>query len=284
MNEPFVISLAGTGMIPTRQMSPHVPLSHQEIVEDVARCLERGVQMVHIHARDEAGRHATDPEIYGRIIESIRLLPGGQDVILCVTTSGRLDNSFEARSRVLDLDGAMKPDMASLTLSSLNFSQQASVNSPETIRKLAQRMLERNIRPEIEIFDLGMANFLGVLMKEGLVTAPCYINLLLGNVAGAQVRELDLAALRMSLAVRDCVISVAGIGREQLRANLLGLMFADGVRVGLEDNLWFDRARNKAASNTALIDRVLRLATELERPLMTRTALRTRLGLSRYNL
>lgn len=128
ISTPLLINLAPTGMVNTRSMAPHIPLSIAEIVDEVARAMELGVQMFHLHARKANEEHCQDPEPYGRMIESIRKLPGGREVILCVTTSGRNDPSFEGRARVLDLDGEMKPDMASLTLSSLNFAQQASIN------------------------------------------------------------------------------------------------------------------------------------------------------------
>lgn len=276
--DPFILNLACTGVIPTRSMNPHVPINHHEIVEDVGRCLEMGVQMVHLHARDAEGVQTSDPEPYGRLIEAIRKLPGGKEAVLCVTTSGRKDARFETRSRVLDLDGDMKPDMGSLTLSSLNFQQSASVNAPDTIRQLAERMLERGIRPELEVFDLGMANFLRVLLKENKVMAPLYVNVLLGNVAGAQADALALAAITAALP-SEAIVSIAGIGRSQLGANALGLVLGDGVRVGLEDNVWLDTARTQPASNAMLVNRTIRMATELERPLMTRSKLREMLAL-----
>lgn len=278
MNE-LIINLACTGVIPTRQMSPHVPLQHDEIVADVAACLELGVQMFHLHARDQHGVQVGDPEPYGRLIESIRRLPGGREAVLCVTTSGRKQADLESRARVLDLDGDMKPDMASLTLSSLNFVQSASVNAPDTIRKLAARMQERGIRPELEIFDIGMANFAGVLKSEGLISGTLYANVLLGNIAGAQSRPLDLAATLAGIP-DGTVVSLAGIGRFQLQANLLGLIYADGVRVGLEDNLWYDTGRRQPASNRSLVERILRLAGEMERPPASAGEVRRRLGLS----
>lgn len=266
-------------MLPCRFLSPHVPLNHQEIVDEAGRALELGVQMIHLHARDALGRPTNDPEPYGRMIEAIRQLEGGTEVLLCVTTSGRKDPELERRSRVLDLDGAMKPDMATLTLSSLNFSQQASINAPETIRALAGRMRERGILPELEVFDLGMANFLTVLQQEGLVPDQGYVNILLGNIAGAQATPLGFAAIHAVLPV-NLMVGVAGIGRDQLPANVLGLLWAEGVRVGLEDNLWQDAARTIPASNSSLIQRVLALAETFERPLFTRGALRQRIGLA----
>lgn len=276
---PFIINLACTGVIPTRAMSPHVPITHGEIVEDVARALETGVQMVHLHARDADGVQTSNHDAYGRLVESIRALPGGHELAVCVTTSGRLDAGFEPRARVLDLDGAARPDMASLTLSSLNFMQSASVNAPDTIRRLAQRMQERGIRPELEVFDLGMANFARVLLAEGLVQAPLYVNVLLGNVAGAQADALQLASILAALPP-GCVVSVAGLGRFQLPANGLGLLLADGVRVGLEDNLWLDPQRTRAASNALLVERVVATAALFGRTLMPRSRVRSLLGLT----
>ncbi|MFJ3482083.1 3-keto-5-aminohexanoate cleavage protein [Pseudomonas sp. NPDC090202] len=280
VGKPFFINLACTGVIPTRAMSAHVPLSHDEILADVAQAIALGVQMVHLHARDEEGVQTADPQPYGRLIEAIRALPQGRQLIVGVTTSGRLDAGFEARSRVLALDGDARPDMASLTLSSLNFAQSASINAPDTIRRLAARMAECGIKPELEIFDAGMANFANVLLKEGLLQPPVYANVLLGNVAGAQADLLQLAAILAALPV-DSIVGIAGLGRFQLAANGLGLLAADGVRVGLEDNLWFDQQRTIPASNRQLIERVLAQAALFERPLLDRAALRERLGIAR---
>lgn len=278
--KPYIINLACTGAIPTKSMNPHVPLSHDEIVADVARCIELGVQMVHLHARDAEGVQTGEPDYYGRMVESIRKLPGGEDLIIGITTTGRKDPDYEARSRVLALDGAGKPDMASLTLSSINFLNSASVNEPDTIRRLAARMQERGIKPELEVFDLGMANFIGVLLAEGLLEPPLYVNVLLGNISGAQVELPQLAALMMAIP-DGAMVSLAGLGRFQLQANSLGLLAADGVRIGLEDNIWMDAGRTRYATNIDLVERIMRIATELDRPLFTRGQLRTALALHR---
>ena len=126
---------------------------------------------------------------------------------------------------------------------------------------------------------VGMANFAGVLKSEGLISGTPYANVLLGNIAGAQSRPLDLAATLAGVP-DGTVVSLAGIGRFQLQANLLGLIYADGVRVGLEDNLWYDTGRRQPASNRSLVERILRLAGEMERPPASAGEVRRRLGLS----
>lgn len=280
VGQPLFINLACTGVIPSKAMNRHVPINHGEILDDVAQAMALGVQMVHLHARDADGLQTSDPEPYGHLLEAIRSLPGGNELIVCVTTSGRVDASFAARSRVLELDGRARPDMASLTLSSMNFAQSASLNAPDTIRQLAQRMLERGIRPELEVFDVGMAHFAGVLLKEGLLQAPLYVNVLLGNIAGAQPDLIQLGAI-LSALPPGCIIAIAGLGRLQLGANGLGLLVADGVRTGLEDNLWFDSSRRVAASNISLVQRVIAQAALFERPLLSRCELRKRLEMAR---
>lgn len=272
----LIINLAPTGCVAGKAQTPSLPITHNEIVDDVAECLELGIQMVHLHVRDEEGNHSADPERYGRLIESIRGLPGGNELIICVSTSGRHDPSYQNRSRVLDLDGTMKPDMASLTLSSLNFINSASINEPETIRLLAAKVLEKGIKPELEIFDLGMLNIACVLIEEGLVEPPIYSNILLGNIAGAQASLNDVSAI-MSSIPDDWIVSLAGIGQFQLTANLMGIIYANGVRVGLEDNLWLDKENNQLATNVDLVKRILRMADECGRQIQARTLVRQKL-------
>ena len=116
-----------------------------------------------------------------------------------VSTSGRTWSELERRADCLALDDDLKPDLASLTLSSLNFLTQAFVNAPDTIKALAQIMLERGIVPELEIFDFGMVNYVHVLQKGGLLPGPIVANLFFGNVAGMQATlgEIGLAIDRL---------------------------------------------------------------------------------------
>lgn len=277
-NTELIINLACTGVVPTKQMTPHIPIATDEMLADIEQAIKLGVQMVHIHARDAQGKQTSNINLYREIISGIRQLPQGEDMVICVTTSGRLEADVDKRSQVLDLEGNAKPDMASLTLSSMNFMGSASINSPEIVRKLAAKMQARGIKPELEVFDLGMANFIKVLAKEKLITSPFYVNVLLGNIASAQADLIQLGAILHALP-DECVIGVAGLGKAQLVGNSLGLLCADAVRVGLEDNIWFDQQCTKLARNQDLIERVIAQANLLERPLMTRAKARIKLGL-----
>lgn len=271
LNSRFILNFAPTGLIPTRDMTPHVPIRPAEIVNQVLDVADLGVSMVHIHARDPAtGKPTHAKEVYGKIIGGIR--KKRKELILCVSTSGRVFNRFDKRSDCLNLEGNLKPDLGSLTLSSLNFNKQASVNSPQMIQDLARRMLERGIKPELEAFDLGMINYAKYLIQKGLLEPPYYFNLILGNIACAQADILHLGLMINELP-EDSIWSVGAVGDSQLRMNSIAIAAGGGVRVGLEDNIWYDAERTKLATNRELVERVVYIARSMGRePLSPREA------------
>jgi uncharacterized protein (DUF849 family) len=276
-NAPLIVNLAPTGLIPTRRMSPHVPLTPHEIADQVCALAMQGVNMVHLHARDpENGQPTYKKQIYGQIIAGIR--EKNEELVIGVSTSGRVFTDFGQRADVLDLNGDLKPDFASLTLGSMNFNHHASVNSPQVIKDLAAKMLDCGIRPELEVFDLGMINYARYLTAKELLKPPFYFNLILGNVASAQADMLTTALMIRELPPGS-VWSLGGIGRFQLRMNAAAISFGGGVRVGLEDNLYYDDDRRRLASNHELVERVLRIAAALGRRPYPQRELRTALTL-----
>jgi uncharacterized protein (DUF849 family) len=273
----FVLNLAPTGMIPTSKMTPHVPLSPQAVAKDVRDALELGLTFLHLHARDGNERPTSSPEIYAQFIAAVREV--SPELVICVSCSGRQDPAFEPRAAVLDLEEERKPDMASLTLSSLNFPRTASVNAPDTVVRLAERMRERGIKPELEVFDLGMMNVAHYLVSKGHLEPPYYFNFILGNLASAQVDPLHLGILLRELP-EDSLWSAGGIGDGQVRANAMALAHGGGVRVGLEDTIWFDADRKRLATNRDLLVRVTQLAQHLGRRPLTPLEFRRRLALA----
>ena len=277
----LIVNFAPTGMIPTKAMTPHTPVGVGEIIENVHEAFEIGISMVHLHARDEAsGAPAHDADIYRRIIEGIRAF--SKDLVLCVSLSGRVFKEFEERAEPLQLDGDLKPDLGSLTLSSVNFNRVASVNEPEMIQALAREMMSRGVLAELEAFDAGMINYAKYLVRKGLLEPPHYFNLLLGNVACAQPDLLHLGVMIRDLPPESWW-SVAGVGDAQLMMNSLAIAAGGGVRVGLEDNIWFDRGRTVLATNAGLIRRIHTLAGANERAVMSPADLRKLLKLEPGN-
>jgi len=252
MKNHIAVNFCPTGMVPTKKETPHVPIDVEEIIEQTHEAYEKGITIVHLHARDKAGLPTHKKEVYGKIFEGVR--KHCSDLIICGSTSGRDVKDFERRSEVIEL----KPDMCSLTLSSLNFLKQASLNAPDMILKLLEKMNEYNVTPELECFDLGMINFGKYLKSKNLIKGSCYWNIIFGNIAGMQANAHTVAAVVSEIGVvKDKnYISFGGIGKEQLKANELAIVFGYGVRVGIEDNIWFDSNKRKLATNLDLIDRV----------------------------
>jgi 3-keto-5-aminohexanoate cleavage enzyme len=276
--QPLIINLAPTGMVPTKAMNRHVPITPKEIIATVRAAAATGITMVHIHARDKDGEPTTDKNVFAKIIGGIR--EHHENLVICATTSGRNGATIDQRLAVLDLPEDLRPDMASLTLSSINFARQASVNGPDTIRALAQRMTERGVKPELEAFDLGMVNYISYLWRKEILRPPFYVNLLFGNVASAQDDLVSIAAVVNALPrCAKSYYSLAGIGEAQIPIAPIAVAAACGVRVGLEDNLWMDGARSELADNGALVERVHMLAEATGRSIMTPKLCRTILGL-----
>ena len=281
MSDKLIINFTPTGMIPTKKMTPHVPISISEIVEDVHRATEAGITMVHLHARDEVTEEPSyEKEIYGEIISGIRKFD--PFLVICVSLSGRNFKELKQRADALNLEGDLKPDMGSLTLSSLNFNKVASMNSPDMIQSLAAIMKEKGIVPELEAFDIGMVNFSKYLIKKGLLEPPYYFNLLLGNIACSQANLLHAGIMVQDLP-QNSFWSMAGIGNAQLKMNSLSVAVGGGVRVGIEDNIWFDTNRTKLASNVELVERIHTIAKVNGRELMSSEEFRTLMNLKPGN-
>jgi uncharacterized protein (DUF849 family) len=274
--KPLIINACLTGMVPMKKDNPHVPVDPQEIIEDACAVVEAGATMLHLHARNPDGTPTWRPEVFQRFIEGIRAQH--PDVVIITTTSGREFTAFEQRSAVLDLDGKAKPDMASLTLGSLNFPATASVNDPKIVGQLVGKMKERNIKPELEVFELGMLNYAFHLQRKGLLGNDCYVNFLLGSLGTTPARLLDLCNLVREVP-KNWIWAGTGVGRFQLPINLAAIIMGGNVRVGLEDNLFLDPERKQPATNPGLVRRLVAITKEMGRTIATPKEVRERLGL-----
>jgi len=261
----FPLSFCPTGMVPQKVDTPNVPITPEEIAEQVTLAAQIGITSVHLHARKDDG----SPESRrGRFEKTIELIKNSNpELVICVTTSGRTNPEFEKRAEVLDISDELKPDMASLTPSSMNFAKSASVNSPDTVKKLAERMLDRGIKPEFEIFDTGMLNYSKYLIEKGYAKPPFVFNMLLGGIATAQANLIELG-LMIERLPENSVWLGAGIGDSQLPVNVLSLAVGGGIRVGLEDNIYLDTNRKILATNLELIQRIVSLASMMGKSVM----------------
>src|SRR3954468_20027422 len=204
-----------------------------------------------------------------------------EDAIICVSCSGRNFPQFERRSEVLELTGLAKPDLASLTLTSLDFPSGTSQNSPDMVIALAEKMVDRGIKPELECFDFGMINAAKMLIGKGMLgRGTWYFNLLLGSRYSVPATARHLSNMIEDLPP-ESHWSGAGIGLFQLPMNTLAIAMGGHCRVGLEDNIYLGFDRSVLATNLALVERVVQISETFGRPLASSVSARTMLGLER---
>lgn len=274
--QKVIINLCPTGMVGVKSDNPNIPITPDEIIADVLACADLGVSIAHIHAREENGKPSWRKEIFAEIIAGIR--EKNDSIILNTTTSGRDWGEFEKRSDCLDLSGDLKPDMASLTIGSMNFIKSASINEPDMIERLAIKMKEKGIKPELEVFEPGMVNKANYLIQKGIIDSNSpYFNILLGSLGTSPLTPISLASF-ISQLPQGAVWSLAGIGNYQLDANLAAISFGGGVRIGLEDNNYLDREKNVLATNVALVERITKFIRDAGLEIATPQEARVILG------
>lgn len=278
LSDDVIISFAPTGAVAGKEDNRHLPITINEIVDDVLEAVEIGITSVHLHVREEDGKPSLSPELYASIIEKLRRF--APQLVICVSLSGRYHQEIEQRYAPLMLDKNVRPDMASLTLGSMNFLYTSSINSPKTIITLAEKMIEQGIKPELEVFDAGMIHYAKYLIENNILQAPYYFNLIFGNAATASATLNDMAHL-VELLPNDSLVSFGGIGKVQLSVNATAIAMGYGVRVGLEDNLWhYQNNKKSPTTNTYLLNRTHDLISLHQKKVMSSELFRQQLKLS----
>lgn len=274
--DKLIINAAITGMVPQKDQNPHVPITVDEIVTDVKRCRDAGASIIHIHAREEDGTPSYRGDIYASIFKKVR--QECPDVLISASTSGRLWKEFSRRSESLCPEPGILPDFGSLTLGSMNFPRQASVNEPDMIVALANKMNELGVVPEWECFELGMIDYANYLVSKNVLRKPFYCNLLLGSLGTMSANAFNLATMVRALPPQT-TWAAAGIGQFQFLVNSMAITMGGHVRVGLEDNLFYDKEKKVPATNYGLIERLVKLAEAAGRQIATPAQTREIIGM-----
>jgi 3-keto-5-aminohexanoate cleavage enzyme len=267
--DPVVITVAPTGAEVTRDDNPNVPYTPEEIAEEVGRSAGEGASVVHIHARTDDGRPTTDPDVLRRIRDLIR---ERTDIVIGMSTGAEVGMSHEERIRVLDTE----PEIASLNTGSMNFGDEVFDNPPDLIEALAKRMAADGVRPELEVYDLGMLGAVARLLDRGLVSEPPLYNFVMGVPGGIPASPENLLAMLHNRPAAG-PWTVTGVGRHQLPLTTLACAMGGHMRVGFEDNVSYRRGE-PAESNAQLVARARRIAEELGRPVATPAQAREALG------
>lgn len=273
-----ILTVACTGAWPQKSDTPYIPLTPQEQADEIVRCCEAGASIAHIHVRDEGSQASMD---FDQFAETVRLVRARCDIVINLTTSGGLGLSDEIRMKPFQL---LRPEMASFDAGTMNWAHATIFeNSPRFLEKLAVSMNECQVKPEFEIFDAGMIYNVLYYMKKGLIVGNPHFQFVLGAPGGmtAEVRNLMFLLDTCTQHLGDNFTwSALGIGRSHLPIVLAALALGGNVRVGMEDNILY-RKGELAQSNTWFVERVKRLAAEVDKSIATPDETRAILGLIR---
>ncbi|MFP2928063.1 3-keto-5-aminohexanoate cleavage protein [Pyxidicoccus sp. 3LG] len=273
MSTPMVITAAMVGAETTREQTPHLPITAEEIAEDAARCREAGAAMVHLHVRTADGKPSQDAELFRAAIRAIRKRT---DVLIQTSTGGAVGMTVDERCGPLTLTGADRPDMATLTTGTVNFGEEVFWNPRPLVRDIAKRIRALGLRPELECFDVGMIDEARYLAKEGLVDLPAHFDFVLGVPGTLQPRPEVLDFMIASIP-EGSTWTVAGVGRHQLPFVDEAAKRGGNARVGLEDNIYVSKGV-LAKGNWELVAEAAKRARsngrELATPEQARTLLR----------
>ena len=283
MNDKAIITAAITGSIHTPTMSPHLPITPKQIIDEILAVHEAGGTVCHVHVRNpKTGQPVTDLEIFGEIASTVK---SKCDIILCLTTGGGLGMTAEERLRTVT---TFSPELASFNAGSVNFALFPALdrwkdwkyewepkylamtediifpNTFKTLREFSEAFNKNNTKPELEVYDSGMINNVAFLIQRGYVKKPVYIQFVMGVLGGITPSPENLMFLvdYTKRLIGDFEFSVCVAGRAEFAICTLALLLGGHVRVGLEDNLYLERGI-LAKSNAEHVAKIIRIAKEL---------------------
>jgi 3-keto-5-aminohexanoate cleavage enzyme len=257
--EPLVITVAPVGAEVRPEDTPYLPVTPEQLGATAAACAEAGAAMIHVHCREDDG---TNTHAVARFGEALAAIRAASDLIVQFSTGGAIGMTPAERAAPL----ALRPEMATLSCGTVNFGDDVFENSFPIMRGILAAMRTYGVTPELELFDRGhLANAVR-LQREGLLAFPHHCDIVLGVPGGLDATVENLVEFVRALPP-GCTWSVAGIGRMQLPLAAVAVAMGGHVRVGLEDNLYYEKGR--LARNEELVARVVRIAAELGRPTAT---------------
>ncbi len=265
MSRPVIITAALVGAEITREQTPHLPITPEEIAQEAKRCRDAGAAMVHLHVREADGTPSQSAELFERTIRRIREL--APDLICQTSTGGAVGMEVDERAQPLTLQGEAKPEMATLTTGTVNFGEDVFWNPRPLVRELARRIRDAGIVPEVEVFDAGMVDEAYALERAELLSFPAHFDFVLGVPGALGASEEAVDFLRAKLP-EGSTWSVAGIGRHELPMAKLAMAKGGHVRVGLEDNIFVSKGV-LAKGSYELVEQVAALASEYGRRVAT---------------
>lgn len=267
----IVITVAPTGPIATKADNTHLPTSPEEIANDVHAAYRAGASVAHIHLRDAQQRPTADLGIARRVMD---LIQEKCPILIQMSTGVGLSVPFEEREKLVEL----RPRMATLNPCSMSFGEGEFLNPPKGVRRLAARMRELDVKPELEIYDTGHLEACMRLYDEGLLADPLQFSIVLG-VRGGMAATPDNLMMMVRRLPPNCIWQIIAIGKANLELTAMGLALGGNARAGLEDCLYL--RKGVLAHNTELVERTAGLAKALELQLADVRTTEERLNLPR---
>jgi 3-keto-5-aminohexanoate cleavage enzyme len=270
--EKVIITAAITGSRMMRDIAPHIPITPEEIAQSAVEAWQAGASIVHIHVRDpKTGLGSQDPNLFRQVVDTVR---EKTDLILSLTTSGIPGRNLPTEERLSPL--LLKPELASYDAGSINLGGKAFINDPAFLDDAAKKMKEAGVKPEIEIFDLGMMVTALRLRDEGKIDDPMHFQFCLGTPWGAPATVKSFLHLYEHMPV-NATWSIFGVGRGFLPMAMMGLIMGGHIRVGMEDNIYVEPGV-LAKTNAELVERVIRICRAYGREVATPAEARRILG------
>ena len=269
---PLVITAALTGSRITKEQCPAVPITPAEIAAEGIAAWRAGAAVIHIHVRDASGHGAQDMDAFGHVVDTLR---AETDAILCLTTSGIPGRNLPTEERIAPLQ--LGPEMASFDAGTIQLEAGPFVNEPAFLDALAAEALARGVKLELECFTLEMVETALRYNAEGKIPAPLHFQFVTGTRHGMPATAAALVDAT-ALLPGDATWSVIGVGRHQTPMAMLALAMGGHVRVGLEDTVYYQRGE-LSTGNAQLVERAVRLAGELGRPVASAAEARGLLSL-----
>ena len=271
--DKVIVTAALTGAVTTKKDNPNLPTQPEEICKGALECYEAGAAVVHIHVRNEDDTPSMRFDMFDKAVGLIR--ETGCPVLLNLTSSGGQGFSWEERIKPFK---ELKPELASFDAGTMNWLHSVVfMNEPGFLELCGKEMIAAGVKPEIEIFDMGMLNTAKYYLKTGVLQGPAHFQLCLGAPGGMEATTENLLYLVNHLP-EDCTWSTFGIGKGANEVMMAALALGGNIRVGLEDNVYYN-AGQKAESNAQFVSRVKRIAAELGRRLATPEEAKEILGL-----
>jgi len=273
--EKVIVTAALTGAVTGKKDNPNLPTQPEDIAKSALKCYDAGASAVHIHVRDDDDAASMR---FDKFEEAVNLIRGaGCPLLINLTSSGGQGFSWEDRIKPFK---ELKPEMASFDAGTMNWlNSVVFMNEPEFLELCGKEMIAAGVKPEIEVFDIGMLNTAKYYIKKGIIQEPAHFQLCLGAAGGMEATAENLLYLVNHLPEK-CTWSAFGIGKGANEIMMTALAIGGNVRVGLEDNVFYNKGV-LAESNEQFVERVVRLCREVGKKVATPDEAREILGVSK---